>query len=189
MKHETYIIGIVVGSLRRGSFSRKIARYIAGLLPDDFDVRFIELGELALYNQDFDIEGRPPEAWTKFREQVSEIDSVLIVTPEYNRSIPAVLKNAIDIASSASAGNRWSGKSGAVVSVSPGNLGGALGNAQVRQLLTYLNVYVMHQPEQMIAGVASILDADGNITNEHKQESLRRFAEAYAEWVRTHKRA
>jgi chromate reductase len=172
--------------MRRESFSRKIARYVAGLLPDDFEVRFLDIGGLALYNQDFDIENRPPEAWTRFREQVAEIDSVLVVTPEYNRSIPAVLKNAIDIASSAPEGNQWSGKSGAVVSISPGNLGGALANAHVRQLLTYLNVYVMHQPEQMISNAASVISESGYITNAHKQESLRRFMEAYAEWVRAH---
>ncbi|MDR3072504.1 MAG: NAD(P)H-dependent oxidoreductase [Clostridiales Family XIII bacterium] len=177
-------VGVIVGSLRKESFSRKIANYVANLLPEEIETTFIELGGLPMYNQDYDDENCPPEAWVTFRRMVAAQDAFLFVTPEYNRSFPAVLKNALDIASKPLGANHWSGKRAALISQSPGNLGGALANMHIRQPMSFLNLQLMAQPEQIVANVASIFDADGNITDEHKQNSLSIFVTAFSNWVR-----
>ncbi|MDR1778719.1 MAG: NAD(P)H-dependent oxidoreductase [Clostridiales Family XIII bacterium] len=177
-------IGVIAGSLRKASYSKRVARYVAGLFPADFAATFIDLADLPMYNQDLDDEGAAPEAWTAFRRTVAAQDAFLFVTPEYNRSFPAVLKNALDIASKPAGANQWAGKPAALISQSPGNLGGALANQHIRQPMNFLGLKLMAQPEQMIAEVATVLGADGEITSEHKRSSLAAFAEAFAGWVR-----
>jgi chromate reductase len=186
---EAYIvtkkIGVLVGSLRKDSFSRKIARALIALSPASFEMEEIEIGELSFYNQDLDEEDNPPSSWNVFRESVKKYDAILFVTPEYNRSVPAVLKNAIDIGSRPFSKNVWDSKPGAVMSVSPGGLGGFGANHHLRQVLVVLNVPVMPVPESYIGNVATLLDANGNLTNQKTRELLQKFMDAFAAWIVT----
>ncbi len=175
-------VAILVGSLRKDSFSRKIARAIADLAPASLRLEIVEIGDLPLYDQDHDGD-RPPAAWRTFRERVRGSKAVLFVTPEYNRSVPGVLKNAIDVGSRPYGHSVWSGKPGAVVSVSPGAIGGFGANHHLRQSLVFLDVPVMQQPEAYIGGVADLLDAEGRVKNENTKAFLRKFGEAFAAWI------
>jgi len=175
-------IGILVGSLRRDSFSKKVAQYLAGLLEEEFDVSFLDISSLTMYNQDVDNENDTPQEWLRFRDEVKAKDAVLFVTPEYNRSMPAVLKNAIDIASRPYTSNVWSGKPGAVVSVSPGAIGGFGASSHLRQSATCVNIYMMQQPEAYIGNVSSVVDTDG-VSDKQTQDFLRKFADTFADWV------
>ncbi|MCL2790000.1 MAG: NAD(P)H-dependent oxidoreductase [Desulfobulbus sp.] len=175
-------IGILVGSLRRDSFNRKVAQYLSGLLEEQFDVKFLDIANLAMYNQDLDNESDAPQEWRQFRHEVKALDAVLFATPEYNRSMPAALKNALDVASRPYTDNAWSGKPGAVVSVSPGKTGAFGANHHLRQTATCLNIYLMQQPEAYIGGIASAVDANG-VSDKGVQDFLTRFAAAFAVWV------
>jgi len=175
-------VAVVVGSLRRESFSRKIARAIAQVAPPSLKLDIVEIGGLPLYNQDDDA-ASPPPAWSAFRERIRGSDAVLFVTPEYNRSVPGVLKNALDVGSRPYGKSAWAGKPGAVVSVSPGALGGFGANHHLRQSLVFLDVPVMQQPEAYVGGVAGLLDDEGKVTNQDTREFLRRFAESFAAWI------
>ena len=176
-------IAVFVGSLRKESYCRKMANALAGLAPESLELEVVEIGGLPLYNQDYDDEGKPPEVWTAFRERVRKFDGVLFVTPEYNRSVPAVLKNAVDVASRPYGKGVWGGKPGAVVSVSPGTVGAFGANHHLRQSLVFVDVPVMAQPEAYIGGAAQLLDGDGHITNDKTRAFLVKFMEAFAVWV------
>lgn len=176
-------IGVFVGSLRKGSYSRQIARILEGLGKDRLDFKEIELGALQLYNQDLDDEGHPPQEWTRFREQVQVLDGFLFVTPEYNRSVPAVLKNALDVGSRPYGKNIWNKKPGAVVSVSPGTLSAFGANHHLRQSLVFLNVPTLQQPEAYIGNVANLLDEHGNAKETKTNDFLRLIVDAFADWV------
>ncbi|MDR0886112.1 MAG: NAD(P)H-dependent oxidoreductase [Clostridiales Family XIII bacterium] len=176
-------IGIVVGSLRKESYSRKIAYYLLKLLSGNYDVNVLEIGDLGLFNQDYDDEGTTPESWIVFRKNVAEQDAILFVTPEYNRSFPGVIKNAIDIASRPAGENVWTGKPGAIVSVSPSRLGGFGSNHHLSQPVSFLGIYLMPQPEEYIADVATILDENGEITSDYIKGSLKKFADAFTDWI------
>ncbi len=171
----------MVGSLRKESYNRKMAKTLSALAPESLMLEILEIAGLQMYNQD--LEAAPPAAWTEFRDRLKGFDGVLFVTPEYNRSIPAVLKNAIDIGSRPSGKNSWDGKPGAVVSVSTGALGGFGANHHLRQSLVFLNVPAMPQPEAYIGGAAKLFDDSGNLTNESTRELLRKFMGAFAAWV------
>lgn len=175
-------IGVVVGSLRREAFSLKVAKALSERMPAAFEMQLLDIGNLALYNQDYEVDGEIPAPWIKFREQVDALDGVLFVTPEYNRSMPPALKNALDIASRPYNKNRWSGKPCAVVSVSPGSMGGFGANHHLRQSLTCLNMYTMQQPEAYVANIAQSLDKDGN-PDERLAGFLQKIADSFAEWV------
>jgi chromate reductase, NAD(P)H dehydrogenase (quinone) len=174
-------IAVLVGSLRKESFSRKTAKALMGLAPESLTLEILEIGELPMYNQD--LEETPPEAWTEFRRRLNGYDGVLFVTPEYNRSIPAVLKNAIDVGSRPFGSNMWNRKPGGVVSVSPGALGGFGANHHLRQSLVFLNILAMPQPEAYIGGAAKLFDETGNLANETTRGFLQKFMIAFAEWV------
>jgi len=176
-------VAVFVGSLRRESFNRKMARVLASLAPEALALEIIEIGGLPLYNQDLDDSGKPPAAWTEFRGRVKPFDGVLFVTPEYNRSVPGVLKNAIDVGSRPYGQSVWAGKPGAVISVSPGTIGGFGANHHLRQSLVFLDVPAMQQPEAYIGGAAQLFDDAGNITNEKTLKFLRGFMEAFAAWI------
>lgn len=176
-------IAVFVGSLRKESFSRKMAIALIKLAPESLAFEIIEIGKLPLYNQDYDDEGKPPEAWTEFRKLVKPFDGVLFVTPEYNRSVPAVLKNALDVGSRPYGQSVWGGKPGAVISVSPGVIGGFGANHHLRQSLVFLDILTLQQPEAYIGGAAQLFDAGGNITNEATRKFLREFMDAFANWV------
>lgn len=178
-------IAVFVGSLRKESFNRKMAKALVALAPESLNLEIIEINGLPLYDQDLDDEGRPPVAWTSFREQVKPFDGVLFVTPEYNRSVPAVLKNAIDVGSRPYGKSIWDGKPGAVMSVSPGAIGGFGANHHLRQSLVFLNVPTMQQPEAYIGNAANLFDESGKLANDSIKEFVTKFIQAFARWIET----
>ncbi len=176
-------IGIFVGSLRKESFSKKVANTLAAQFPADFEVETVDLNGLDIYNQDFDDEGQVPASWTKFRETVKHFDAFLFVTPEYNRSVPAVLKNALDVGSRPYGASVWDNKPGAVVSVSPGNLSAFGANHHLRQSLVFLNVPTMQQPEAYIGNVTGLLDETGSITDGETLKFFQSIIDAFVVWI------
>ena len=176
-------IAVIIGSLRKESFNRKMAKALMKLSPDSLSLEIIEIGALPLYNQDLD--DNPPAAWTEFRERLKKFDGVLFVTPEYNRSVPGVLKNAIDVGSRPYGKNAWSGKPGAVVSVSPGAIGGFGANHHLRQSLVFVNVLTMQQPEAYIGKAGDLFDERGDLSDESTREFAAEFMNAFAAWVET----
>ena len=180
-----YQIAVVVGSLRKESFNRKMAKALIPLAPESLMLEIIEIGGLPLYDQDYDDEGKPPAAWTAFREHVKLFDGFLFVTPEYNRSVPAVLKNALDVGSRPYGQSVWGGKPGAVMSLSPGAIGGFGANHHLRQSLVFLNVPTMQQPEAYIGNAANLFDESGNFPNDSIREFTTKFMQAFAAWVET----
>ena len=184
---KTHNVAVLVGSLRKDSFNRKIAHALAKLAPSSLKLSIVELGDLSMYNQDLD--ATPPASWTAFRAAIKSADAVLFVTPEYNRSVPAVLKNAIDIGSRPYGQSVWSGKPGAVVTSSMGGIGGFGANHHLRQSLVFLNVPVMQQPEAYIGGAHELFDANGEVVKETTADFLKSFAQAFAAWVATNAKA
>ena len=176
-------IAVFVGSLRKESFNRKMAKALAALAPESLMHEIIEIGGLPLYNQDFDDGGNPPTAWITFRKHVKTFDGFLFVTPEYNRSVPGVLKNALDVGSRPYGQSVWDEKPGAVISVSPGAIGGFGANHHLRQSLVFLNIPTMQQPEAYIGNAAQLFDANGNIQNETTREFFIKFMDTFAAWV------
>ncbi len=174
-------VAVLVGSLRRESFSRKIAHALASLAPDSLQLKIVEIGGLALYNQDS--EADPPQSWRAFREEVGGADAVLFVTPEYNRSVPGALKNAIDVGSRPYGRSVWDGKPGAVLSNSPGAIGGFGANHHLRQSLVFLNVPAMQMPEAYIGGAAGLFDAEDQLQKDDVREFLRKFMTSFGAWV------
>lgn len=184
-KRETLKIGVLVGSLRKESYTRKLAHVLAKLAPESLSLEIIEFRDLLMYNQDLDGDGAP-ESWVSFRQSVRQVDGLLFMTPEYNRSIPGGLKNALDVGSRPYGQSVWAGKPGAVISVSPGQLAAFGANHHLRQALVFLDVPAMAQPEAYIGGVAQLLDADGELVNEGTREFLTKFMTSFEAWVRAH---
>ncbi|MFI4975740.1 MAG: NADPH-dependent FMN reductase [Caulobacterales bacterium] len=180
----TYDVAVLVGSLRKAAFSRKTALALAGLAPESLKLRIVEIGDLPLYDQD--LETTPPAPWTRFRDEVRRADAILFVTPEFNRSVPGALKNAIDVGSRPYGSSVYDKKPGAVVSVSPGAMGGFGANHHLRQSLVFLNVPAMPQPEAYVGGAATLFDDAGAITNEGTAKFLTSFMAAFAAWVARH---
>jgi chromate reductase len=176
-------IAVLVGSLRRESFNRMMANALARLAPETLKLEIIEIGQLSLYNQDLD--DSPPSEWIDFRSRIKSSDGVLFITPEYNRSVPGVLKNAIDIGSRPYGQSAWDDKPGAVISVSPGAIGGFGANQHLRQSLVFLNVPCMQQPEAYIGGAAKLFSSTGEIENESTRKFLKHFMASFADWVTT----
>lgn len=176
-------IAVIVGSLRKESWNRKLAIVLMKLAPPLLKMEIVEIGQLPLYNQDPDDEGHPPKEWTAFREHIKTFDGFLFVTPEYNRSVPAPLKNAIDVGSRPYGKSIWGGKPGAVISASPGAIGGFGANQHLRQSFVFLDVPCMQQPEAYIADVSHLFDAESNIIKNETREFLRSYMESYAKWV------
>jgi len=179
-------VAVFVGSLRKESLSRKVANALATLAPPALRLSIVEIGQLSLYNQDD--EASPPAAWMTVRQRVKTADAVLFVTPEYNRSVPAALKNALDVASRPYGHNAWDGKPGAVVSVSPGAIGGFGANHHLRQSLVFLNVPTMQQPEAYIGAAGEIFDASGAIVKPGLRDFFQGFGQAFAAWIAVHAR-
>lgn len=180
---QTKNVAVLVGSLRKGSFNRMAANALAELAPPSLKLEIVEIGQLPLYNQDDD--DSPPAAWVEFRKRIKAADAVLFVTPEYNRSVPGVLKNAIDVGSRPYGQSAWDGKPGAVISVSPGAAGGFGANHHLRQSLVFLNVPAMQQPEAYIGGASKLFDESGKLTNDGTREFLSKFVQSFAAWVET----
>ena len=179
---ETKHVAVIVGSLRKASVSRKMAHTLAEVAPPGLDLTIVEIGDLALYNEDIEAAG-PPAPWREFRERIAATDAVLFVTPEYNRSVPAALKNALDVGSRPYGQSVWNNKPGAIVSLSPGAVGGFGANHHLRQSLVFLNVPTMQQPEAYIGGAWSLFDESGAMTNEGTKAFLQKFMEAFADWI------
>ena len=177
---KVYTIAVLVGSLRKASINRKVALALAELAPANLKLSIVEIGDLPLYNEDIDV--TPPAAYSTFRQQVSAADAVLFVTPEYNRSVPAPLKNAIDVGSRPYGKSAWSGKPGAIISVSPGAIGGFGANHHLRQSLVFLDVPCMQQPEAYLGGAGSVFDEAGKLS-EKTRPFLQAFIDAYGQWV------
>jgi chromate reductase len=173
----------VVGSLRRESYTRRVVHALKDLAPAAIAIEIAPISSLSLYNEDDDTDA-PPTAWQLFRSQVRRADGVLFATPEYNRSIPGALKNAIDVGSRPSGASVWRGTPAAVLSVSPGALGGFGANHHIRQCLTFLDMPVLQQPEAYLGRVASLIDADGRITPSQTADFLQGFISAFEQWIR-----
>ena len=176
-------IAVIVGSLRKESFSKKVALSLQKLSPETLALDLIDISKLTMYNQDLEEEKREPASWLEFRQTLRKYDAFLFVTPEYNRSLPGVMKNALDVGSRPYGASAWSNKSGAVISVSPGALGGFGANHHLRQVLTFLNVATMQQPEAYIGSVHTLLDGEGHISNPSTTKFLKQFMEAFANWI------
>jgi chromate reductase len=172
-------VAVIVGSLRKDSVSRKVARALMALTPN-LNFTEVAIGQLQHFNQD--LEATPTAEWVAFREQIKGFDAVLFVTPEYNRSIPGVLKNAIDVGSRPYGSSVWNGKPGAVVSVSPGSLGGFGANHALRQSLVFLNVPALTN-EAYVGGTFALFDENGELINEGTKEFLTAYGRAFGAWI------
>jgi len=177
-------VAVIVGSLRKQSLNRKLAQALIELAPEvQLNLSILEIGELPLFNEDW--EASPPPAVTEFKKQVQAADAVLFVTPEYNRSVPGVLKNAIDVASRPYGHSAWNGKPGAVISASPGAMGGFGANHHLRQSFVFLNVPLMTQPEAYIGNAAKLFDEGGQLNSEPTREFLKKYLQAFSKWIDT----
>ena len=176
-------VAVIVGSLRSNSYSSMVARALCGLAPG-MQCEVVGIGDLPLYNPDLD-GANTPKAWTAFRDRVRASDAVLFVTPEYNRSVPGALKNAIDVGSRPYGQSIWSKKPAAIVSQSPGAISGYGANHHLRQSLVFLDMPALQQPEAYLANVAKLFDDKGELTSEETRGFLRKFMEAFAAWIAT----
>lgn len=175
-------IAVIVGSLRKQSLNRKMAQVLMALAPPLLSCEIVEIGDLPLYNPDHE-EGSPPAPWAAFREKMRAFDGVLFVTPEYNRSIPGALKNAIDVGSRPYGQSVWAGKPAAVVTVSPGAIGGFGANHHLRQALVFLDMPAMQQPEAYIGGASSLFDEGGKLVSDNTRNFVQGFMEKFARWT------
>src|SRR5205085_3823184 len=175
-------IAIVVGSLREGSINRKVARSLCAFASDKLDCEIVEIGALRLYSQDDD--AQPPAEYVRFREQIAAADGVLFCTPEYNRGVPGVLKNAIDVGSRPYGQSVWDKKPAAIISASPGGIGGFGANHQLRQACVFLNMPVMQQPEAYLGRVTDdAFDESGRLHEGPLKDLVLQLASAFADWI------
>lgn len=179
-----YRIAIVVGSLREGSINRKIARSMCAIRGDNLECSTVEIGDLPLYNQEYDGSPEEPESYRRFREQIATADGILFCTPEYNRGVPGVLKNAIDVGSRPYGSSVWNGKPAAIISASPGAIGGFGANHQLRQACVFLNMPVMQQPEAYLGHVSDdSFGEDGQLKDGPLKQLIEKLAHAFHDWV------
>lgn len=178
-----YDIAIIVGSLRRDSFNRRFASALTRLGPSDFSFRFVEIGDLPLYNQDDD--QNPAPTVKRMKDEIRAASGVIFVTPEYNRSIPGVLKNALDHGSRPYGQSVWDGKPAGVIGLSPGAIGTACAQQHLRTILSYLNMPTLGQPEAFIRYHDGLIDADGNIGADTR-DFAQKWMDAFVAWTRKH---
>lgn len=176
-----YRVGIIVGSLRTQSLNRKMAKAMVAMAPPSLAPEIVEIGQLPLCNADH--EQDPPAAVAAFKQTIESLDAVLFVTPEYNRGVPGVLKNAIDLASRPYGRNSWQGKPAAIMSLSPGAMGAFGANHQLRQSLVFLDMPAMQQPEAYVGGAAALFDEQGALVREDTRTFVAEFLDAFAHWV------
>jgi chromate reductase len=175
-------VAVLVGSLRRDSFTKKVAAAIASASPPETKFELIPIGDLPFYNEDLETES-PPSQWTEFRRRIKAADAILFVTAEYNRSVPAVLKNALDVGSRPYGHNAFDGKPAAVVSTSVGAIGGFGANHHLRQSLMFLNTPLLQQPEAYVGNTGTLFDEEGRVKSESTATFLRTFAQAFDRWI------
>jgi len=185
---RTLDIAVIVGSLRKASWNRKIAQALIALAPPTLKLEIVEIRALPLYNPD-DEDAGPPAACSAFRERIRAVDGAIFVTPEYNRSVPAVLKNALDVGSRPYGKSVWSGKPAAVISASPGALGAFGANHHLRQAFVSLDMPVMQQPEAYIGGVDKLFDEAGTLVNASTRGFLQNYLQTYATWIERTRRS
>ena len=173
-------VAIVVGSLRNESFNRKVANEMIRLAPEGLALEIVEIKDLTFFSED--LENNPPQSWIDFKNKVADSDAILFVSPEYNRTISGVLKNAMEIGARPPKENSWKGKPGAVVTVSPGAVGGLGANLTIRNAALSLNIPMMHQPEAFIGQIKDRLMEDGKTVNEKTEKFLKDFLEAFEKW-------
>ncbi|MCG6205938.1 NAD(P)H-dependent oxidoreductase [Rhodopseudomonas sp. HC1] len=176
-----YRVAVVIGSLRKQAFSLRLGQALAKLAPDTLKLEIVTLHDLSFYNQD--LEATPPADWIAFRDKIKSADAVLFVTPEYNRSIPGVLKNAIDVGSRPYGQSAFDKKPAGVVSNSPGAIGAFGANHHLRQCLTFLNMPVLQQPEAYVGGIGDAFNEQGDLVKESTREFLQKYIDAFAAWV------
>lgn len=174
-------VAVLIGSLRRESLNRKMAHALMAIAPAQLKLAEAPIRDLPLYNADLD--ASPPAAWTTFRQQVKAADAVLFVTPEYNRSVPGCLKNAIDVGSRPYGSSVWQGKAAAVVSVSPGALGGFGANHHLRQSFVFLDILPLQAPEAYVGSAGKLFGEDGSIVVPQTLEFMIKFLDAFARWI------
>lgn len=181
-------VGVIVGSLRRGAFTRLMANALPELAPSSLRLFDMQIGDLPLYNEDLETANAPVE-WQRFRQQVQGADGILFITPEYNRSIPGALKNALDVGSRPWGKSAWDGKPAAVISQSPGALGGMAAAHHLRQVMLAVNLVAMPHPEAYIPMVGTMFDESGRLQNPQTREFMASFLQAFATWLERFPRA
>lgn len=175
-------IGIIAGSLRKDSFSKKIAKSIITMQPDGFTFKVVALDDLPIYNQDFDDHDSVPDSYIEFRKKIKEVDGIIFITPEHNRSIPAVLKNAIDVGSRPAGKSVWNDKPAAIFSNSPGNIGAFGANHHLRQCLVFLNMPTMQQPEVYISNASKLFNDQGDFNDSAEKDFIQNAVTSYVKW-------
>ena len=180
-KTPSHRVGVIVGSLRQASLNRKLATVLTGMAPDGLALDRIEIRDLPLYDED--AEASEPPAWVRFRNEARAVDAFLFVTPEYNRSVPGALKNAIDVGSRPYGKSVWAGKPAAVISLSQGALGGFGANHHLRQSMVFLDMPVLQQPEMYLGNAGKMFDDDGALVSDDVRALLGKFLEAFAGWI------
>jgi len=181
-----HTVSVIVGSLRKESFSLKIANALVKLAPSSLKLNVVTLHGLSFFNQD--LEANPPADWLAFRETLQNSDAVLFVTPEYNRSIPGVLKNAIDVGSRPYGKSSFNGRPAGIISNSPGPLGGVCAAMNLKQILPGYTGPILQQPEIYLTAVGDAFDDKGNLTKEALEKVLKQYIDAFAAWVEQHKK-
>lgn len=178
-------VGVVVGSIRESSFSGRVAKALVGLLPEDYEATYLQIDHLPLYSQDSD--ENPPQVYQDFRDEVEALDALIFVTPEHNRSVPAALKNALDIASRPYGANKWGGKPALIASQSPGAISGFGANHHLRQMLTFLDVPVVQQPEVYLAQTPELFGENGEFLKEGTEVFLQAAVDKFVDLVNRYK--
>lgn len=179
---KQFKVALLIGSLRKESYSRKLGKAFISLAPKNLALDFIEIGDLPLYNEDLETD-TPPLAWQNFRNAMKKVDAIIFITPEYNRSIPGVLKNAIDVGSRPYGKGIWNGKPGAVISISQGAIGGFGANHQLRQALVFNDVPTMQQPEAYIGKIQNLITDDGKPVNEDARKFFSNILQSFDKWT------
>ncbi|PWK76932.1 NAD(P)H-dependent oxidoreductase [Aminobacter sp. AP02] len=178
-------IAVLIGSLRKRSYCRMLAHALEPLAADRLQLSIIEIGGLPLYNQDIEGDATPP-TWTMFRNRIRQAEGVLFITPEFNRSVPAVLKNAVDVGSRPYGQSVWDKKPAAIITISPGAMGGFGANHHLRQSLVFLNMPTVQQPEAYVGGAAELFDEAGRLKREDTAQFLRGVLDEFAVWIERH---
>jgi chromate reductase, NAD(P)H dehydrogenase (quinone) len=178
---KSHNVALLVGSLRKDSINLKLAKALVELAPHNLKLTKIEIGNLPFYNPDQ--EGEGASEWQEFRAEMKKNNAVLFVTPEYNRSVPAALKNAVDVGSMPYGQNIWTGKPAAIVSGSPGAIGGFGANHHLRQSLVFVNAPAMAQPEAYISHADKLFDEKGVLNNDDTRKFLTQFMQDFSNWI------
>ena len=178
---KKYKIGVIVGSLRKESYNLKTAKALMEMAPNSLSFEMIDIANLPMFNED--LEETPPKEWVTFREQIVAVDGILFLTPEYNRSVTGVLKNAVDVGSRPYGQNSWDGKPAGIVSVSIGGISGFGANHHLRQSLVFVNMHTMAQPEAYIGGAGALFDDNGKLINDGTKDFLKSYMKAFEKWI------